>query len=213
MSAANGDSVSTASFFYVPELSISPCFDYYVTPPPYTGDLHGIVTHIFDIPTTISTPGAYCAYNSLVYVYNNGDCGINSLTYSHPFSTLQVLAETNTPSSPETVLGEFSIPASAAIPYTIVNNCWFYHHDNFDGESKWVSVGRKKNKPKELVFYTQPIMEAFPHCGTVQQIQTDVRAYQLKDEHVPLYLYNNDFEFEELIPERIDYEIKIRCEE
>lgn len=215
MFAANGDSVSTASFFYVPEFSYPSCSNYVYLPslPPYTGDLHGIVTHVFDIPTTISTPGAYCAYNSLVYVYNNGDCGINSLTYSHPFSTLQVLAETNTPSSPETVLGEFSIPASAAIPYTIVNNCWFYHHDNFDGESKWVSVGRKKNKPKELVFYTQPIMEAFPHCGTVHPIQTDVRAYQLKDEHVPLYLYNSKFEFVEIPSERIDYEIVIQCEE
>lgn len=210
MSATEGDNVSTASFFFVPELSY-PCSNY-VTPP-YTGDLHGIVTHVFDIFTTITSPGSYCAYNSLVYVYNNGNCGINSLTYSHPFSTLQVLAETKTLGPTETVLGEFSIPASPAVPYTIVNNCWFYHHDNFDGETRWVSIGREKNNPCTLVFYTQPILEAFPLCGTVQQIPTDMRAYRLKDEHVPLYLHNGSFEFVEVMPALDDYEITIQCEQ
>ena len=216
MSAAEDDNVSTASFFYVPELSYPPCNNY-GSMPPYAGDLHGIVTHVFDIPTTITTPGAICAYNSLVYVNNNSytgpNCGINSLTYSHPFSTLQVLAETNTPSSQETVLGEFSIPASTAIPYTIVNNCWFYHHDNFDGESKWVSIGKEKNSPNTLVFYTQPMMASNPQCGVVNQILTDIRRYRLKDDQIPLYLYNDNFKFEVIMPERSEHEIIIQCEQ
>lgn len=204
MTAAEGDNVSTAAFFNVPNIGL------------YMPGMacHGIVTHVFDIYTTINYPGSNCAYNSIVYVNNTtGFCGINSLTYSHPFSTLQVLAETKTLGPTETVLGEFSIPASPAIPYTIVNNCWFYHHDNFDGETRWVSIGREKNNPCTLVFYTQPILEAFPPCGTVQQIPTDMRAYRLKDEHVPLYLHNGSFEFVEVMPALDDYEITIQCEQ
>lgn len=180
----------------------------------YNTTYDGVLLHVYDIASIMSTPGTLPVYAAIDYTQHNiGWPRIADLRYNKPKSVLHMLMTTDCQNlGNESVTAEIDYPPTSNIArYHYFPNDEFDHIDNFHSYDNGISIGHER-WTNNLRLYTFPVNTPLA-CNTWQQLKYyEVDDFISKTLVEPLYIYRDILDQTVFWPGLYDRQNPIRCQ-